>query len=444
MTGLNFPANPNVGDTYSIGNRTWSWNGVAWQLQSGIVSTNPFTVITEIITTTTNSTGTNTGALIVGGGAGFNGDIHANTIYANNAIVVTTATIGDIAGLVFGIVGGTDTSVSTSTGEVTIWNTSTLQTVTSRGSITNNPITITNNSVSTSTQTGALVVTGGVGISGTLYAGNNVSISGSIISVSNVAVTCTVTATNINSSILNVSTTGTISSVFVTSTASSTSTNTGALQVLGGVGITGNLYIGGNLYTNGQVVLTTASLISHISGGVDIEVITTGTGTISINDISTLQSVTSRGSSSTQAIVITNQTPSTSTLTGALLVSGGVGIGDDLNVGGSLTVTRQICDPPENIVNTIQVTLDSFSTSTYRSAKYFISVSNPALNIYQTSEIWLVHDNVSAQLEETTVYSSGMNIVDFDADITSGTVSLVVTGDNVGNIIKMQSTYITV
>jgi hypothetical protein len=56
MADLNFPQNPAPGDTYSIGTRTWIWNGSGWALQSGIVSTNPFIVVSAQVTTTTNST----------------------------------------------------------------------------------------------------------------------------------------------------------------------------------------------------------------------------------------------------------------------------------------------------------------------------------------------------------------------------------------------------
>lgn len=31
---LNFPSNPSLNDTYSFGDRTWTWNGSAWQLNS--------------------------------------------------------------------------------------------------------------------------------------------------------------------------------------------------------------------------------------------------------------------------------------------------------------------------------------------------------------------------------------------------------------------------
>ena len=31
---LDFPTNPTLNDTYSFGNRTWTWNGSAWQLNT--------------------------------------------------------------------------------------------------------------------------------------------------------------------------------------------------------------------------------------------------------------------------------------------------------------------------------------------------------------------------------------------------------------------------
>ena len=170
MADLNFPQNPYVGQTYSIGTRTWIWNGSGWALQSGILSTNPFRVISAEITTSTNSTGTNSGALIVAGGAGFGGDVWANRIFAQGAEVVTTASIGNFG--VSSITAGTDTSVYLGLGNVAlIWNTSTLQTVTSRGATTNNAISITNGTASSASNTGSLTLSGGAGIAGNLYVG---------------------------------------------------------------------------------------------------------------------------------------------------------------------------------------------------------------------------------------------------------------------------------
>ena len=75
MADLNFPSNPQVGDTYTIGTRTWIWNGNGWQIQSAITSLDPFTAKRVIVTTSTNATSTATGGLVVYGGAGIAGNL---------------------------------------------------------------------------------------------------------------------------------------------------------------------------------------------------------------------------------------------------------------------------------------------------------------------------------------------------------------------------------
>jgi len=101
--------------------------------------------------------------------------------------------------------------------------------------------------------------------------------------------------------------TGTTTTFVIQNFTQSTGTNSGALQVYGGAGIGGNLYVGGTIYQNGVAVGT--------GGG--------GTG----------------GSSTgtTTTFTISNLTPTTSTTTGALVVAGGVGIGQNLNVGGVIS-----------------------------------------------------------------------------------------------------------
>jgi len=100
------------------------------------------------------------------------------------------------------------------------------------------------------------------------------------------------------------SSTGTTSTFFVNNTSSSTSTTTGALQVTGGVGIGGNLYVGGKV----------------VAQELDIQYTTVTTQIIVTPDVFT----------------ITNTTNASSTITGALVVSGGAGLGGNLYVGGTV------------------------------------------------------------------------------------------------------------
>lgn len=119
-------------------------------------------------TNTSQATSTSTGAVTVVGGMGIGGDVYANNLYANGSAVVTVGTIGSLG--ITALYAGTDTAVSSQTGAVTVWTTSTLQSVTGRGATTTNAINITNSTESTSTTTGALTVSGGVGVKGDVWA----------------------------------------------------------------------------------------------------------------------------------------------------------------------------------------------------------------------------------------------------------------------------------
>lgn len=161
MSLLNFPTNPSVGQTYTIGQNVWVWNGSAWIKYTSSTSS-PITVTTQ-----TSSTSTNTGAVLINGGAGVNGSVNiSSTSTINGSEIVTTSTINQYA--VTYLRAGTDTAISQNLGDVTIWNTSTLQTITDRGATTDNIIHLTNTTESTGTGTGALIVDGGVSIAGRL------------------------------------------------------------------------------------------------------------------------------------------------------------------------------------------------------------------------------------------------------------------------------------
>jgi len=189
-------------------------------------------------------------------------------------------------------------------------------------------------SAATSTTTGALQVTGGVGITGAIYAASLDLGSGNIATtgfLSNVA--------GINASGV-VRTTGTL---YANSGIDSSSTTTGALQVTGGVGITGNITAGNLTVTNLTGTLLTASQTNITAVGT----LTTGTWnatTIATNRGGTgLTSFTSGG-----AVYAT----STSALTTGTLpvTSGGTGVTTSTGSGSvvlstSPSFTTQITTP---------------------------------------------------------------------------------------------------
>ena len=137
----------------------------------------------------------------------------------------------------------------------------------------------------------------------------------------------------------------------------STSTTTGDLIVAGGVGIAKSVYIGGNLTVSGvfnggavefgniKIAQTDDNTIDTSSGNLKIS----SSGTVEINDdlnvvgvLSatgnvTLGNATSDATTVSGTLAVQSTTNSTSKTTGALKVSGGVGINNDLHVGGDIT-----------------------------------------------------------------------------------------------------------
>ena len=137
----------------------------------------------------------------------------------------------------------------------------------------------------------------------------------------------------------------------------STSTTTGDLIVAGGVGIAKSVYIGGNLTVSGtfnggavefgniKIAQTDNNTIDTVSGNLKIS----SSGSVEINDdlnvvgiLSatgnvTLGNATSDTTTVGGTLAVNSTTNSTSKTTGALQVSGGVGINNDLHVGGDIT-----------------------------------------------------------------------------------------------------------
>ena len=133
---LNFPPNPVSGDQYTVGTKTYRWNGTAW-----IVASQVFSATSLSITDRTNATSTTTGAVVVGGGLGIGGNLWiGGSLYVNRQPVITTATF------TANPFGGDDINVYSTgtTGSMFLRfdNISILQTVTDRGNSTTNKLLI--------------------------------------------------------------------------------------------------------------------------------------------------------------------------------------------------------------------------------------------------------------------------------------------------------------
>lgn len=379
---------------------------------------------------------------------------------------------------------GTDTAVSTSTGAVTIWNTSTFQTVTDRESTTTNALSINNITSATSTTTGALTVSGGVGIGGSLYAsaiydaGNRVLTNNSVLVNSIVAGTdISINTTTGNVTISDIATLQSVTNrgstttniISISNTATSDATTSGALVVAGGVGIGGNINSYGTIQAGTQIYLKPIALDTLNSSTVIIEsTVPIGYSAFTIkNSGASGQSYTFDVGGNNRALTggssinegnltlrddTNDQYRMIVTKTGNILVNTTTDSGAMLNVNGAIAATTATFTGPVVIQTSLQETrvtlvnstsatvVDSFVASIYRSCKCLVQVQDG--NDFHLTEIVLIHDN-SGQVykSEYGIISTGGEKGAFTADLQlDGVVRLYfiadTTSDKTVSIVK--------
>ena len=311
------------------------------------------------INNSANATNTYSGALQVAGGAGIAGNLYAGAVYDNSNRVVTNvnpsgSTYISVSNLVstgtnvsftisnlgvLTLTAGTDTSVSSSTGTVTIWTTSTLQTVTDRGHTTTNAINITNTTVSTGTTTGALTVAGGVGIGGSVFVGGNLTVAG-ILTASNFVGTFTGSISGTSTVAVNLAG-GSTGSIPYQTTAGNTAFIGIGLQdsVLYTDGTTATWKLLSSLASASSTTATNASNV-YVNPVAPVHQYYIGL-TEYIDDFSPIDGDsrliydTTDSSLSVTKLIVTGTNASTSSASAnALYIAGGVGIGSSLYVTG--------------------------------------------------------------------------------------------------------------
>jgi hypothetical protein len=118
-----------------------------------------------------------------------------------------------------------------------------------------------------------------------------------------------------------------------TNTTASTSTTTGALVVSGGVGIGGNVYANGTVYAMNLNFGLSQSATVRFSNVISMDMGMESSDLWSVRDASS--GVTAlKWTHSTGSLSVPSTTSSTSTTTGALVVSGGAGFANNVTVGG--------------------------------------------------------------------------------------------------------------
>lgn len=110
---------------------------------------------------------------------------------------------------------------------------------------------------------------------------------------------------------------------------------------------------------------------------------------------------------------------------------------DDVTVEGTI-----ISSPTTVSVGNSATVIDSFSSATYRGAKYIITIRHDTE--YNIVEALLVHNGTTATVTVYGEVATSNSLGDISANISSSTVQLIYTGTSASNHVKVASTYITV
>jgi len=188
--------------------------------------------------------------------------------------------------------------------------------------------------------------------------------------------------------------------------------------------VTGNLTgdVTGNLTGN-----VTGDVTGNITGNVTGNIV----GDVTANIVTANTVVTSALSVGTNAIdanvplTITSNVGSTSSSTGALIVTGGAGIGENLYVAGTAVIGGNL---------TVQGTLTSVQSTTVEIADLNITVAKGAADAAAANGAGLTVDGANA----TITYNAGSDSWEFNKDLIAaeftGNVTGNLTGDVTGNV----------
>ena len=203
-----------------------------------------------------------------------------------------------------------------------------------------------------SSDTGALQVSGGVGIGGKLYVANTITtvtpednlttIAGG--SANNIGIQMISDTWNDGGSVYYDSSHATVNidiltagnqnpcisvsptTTYISQLENSTGTDSGALQVVGGLGVGMDVYIGGSLNTQTLNIITTTESISTTTGALTI-----------IGGVGIGKNINVGGNGNISGVLtVNNTTNAVNTTSGSCIVSGGVGVAKDIHVGGSV------------------------------------------------------------------------------------------------------------
>ena len=237
-------------------------------------------------------------------------------------------------------------------------------------------------------------------------------------------------------------------SLLLSNTTSSTSNVTGALKVSGGASVAGNLYVAGNVVSTFANIGNLAVTGYHV-GDMNFA----GTDTIYING-SPVQTAAQAfdGGTIGLATIFNDTTQSTSAVTGAVTVKGGIGAAGNIwagnlqsNIGGNVRANVQ-----GNIFTAAQPYITSLGTLTGLSVQGQINSRNiiPETNLTYTigsststrySKIWAFDTDFSGAMTLAGILTTTANIA-----INTGTAAAVTTTTAVGELFNTTATTVRI
>jgi hypothetical protein len=393
------------------------------------------------INTATVSTSTTTGALLVDGGVGIKGNIHAAAINATpigntnpNTGTFTTLTATDVSLTTLVATNFSTTNLVASGGYITgLANANAVVgTFTTLNTTSGNATTL----VATNLSTGNAVITGGY-IDSTPI-GPNTASTGNFTTANATTVTAyTVTATTVNA------TTGNVATLYVqnfsTGNAIITGGNINIVNVYGNSyvqadninafnGQFGNLLIANCSIANVDIVTGNAALIT-----LDANVFSTGNAQITGGNVDSTQigSITpSTGAfttlTSNDLTTFTNNTQSDNSASGAVVVTGGVGVGGNINVGGNVTITGNLTVYGNNtVLNTETLNVEDLNITVAANATTSAQADGAGLTVAGANATFIYVDAIDSW--QVNKPFDGFGVTMFQGNFTSANITTLTT-----------------
>lgn len=222
----------------------------------------------------------------------------------------------------------------------------------------------------------------------------------------------TLTSTTLTVNVINISTALNINSTFLSflnTTANSTVITSPGLVITGSANVQNDMSVFGNLYVNGSLTYVGSSVANGDLIPLYNNQFLLGNSTnrwiTYVSNVNVSDTLTSNNIDLTNAYIATSTT--TTTGTSAQLI-------------------------------------DSFSASTFRSAKYLITAKDNAANNYNSTELLLLHDGSDAYTTEYATVFSNSIIGTYSANISGTTVRLYLTPSSTSTTIKLFKTMVDI